>query len=286
MKNLIEVTNLHYSYECLGKDNSKTKVLNNINMVLKQGEIVGLVGPTGSGKSTLLQCLNGLIMPEEGEVKFLGKSIKEFKSLIELRKNVSLLFQNPEDQIFERYVGDEIAYAALNFGISLSKIRSRLKELLGSFGFEYDFKNRVTTQLSGGEKRIVAFLSIVIHDPKVLVLDEPTASLDSENKSKLIQFLKNWVSNTRGVLFVSHNMNEVLEICDRVYIINKGKIINEGKVPEIFFDVKTFVKNGMTPPELYQLIYLINSSGFKINDRIKSKYQFIDLLKRLSADAK
>ncbi len=298
MKELIKIKDLSYSYNSQNDSRSiyfrnkeKSSVLNNsfalkgINMHIDRGEIVGIIGPSGAGKSTLLQHLNGLIMPQQGSIYIDGKSVIDEWDQKELKKFVGLLFQNPEDQIFEKFVGDEIAFAPLNFGFSIDDVRKRLKDFLEYFGYEYSFKDRLTYKLSGGEKRIVAFMSIIIYDPRVLVLDEPTASLDSENREKLIKLLEDWVSSDRAVVLVSHDMDEILRLCNRVYILNGGRVVSEGPTENLLFDEALLEDNGLDVPEIVRLYMVLKAAGFEKIKKFKMETDFINWIRELKNHA-
>ena len=273
--------NIYYRSKEISPNLNNIFALKGINMHINQGEIVGIIGPSGAGKSTLLQHLNGLIIPQQGSIYIDGRSVIDEWNQKDLKRFVGLLFQDPEDQIFEKFVGDEIAFAPLNFGFSIDDVRKRLKDLLEYFGYDYSFKDRFTYKLSGGEKRIVAFMSIVIYDPRVLVLDEPTASLDSENREKLIKLLEDWVSGERAVVLVSHDMEEILRLCNRVYILNSGRVISEGPTEDLLFDETLLEENGLDVPEIVRLYLRLKTSGFGKLKKFKMETDFINWVREL-----
>ena len=283
MAKIIDVKDLSYVYN--RGTNKEIIALRGINLNVRNGEIVGIIGPSGSGKSTLLQHLNGLILPQEGDVLIEGVSIKNYRNLKDIRKMVGLLFQNPEDQIFERYVGDEIAYALFNFGFRKDKARERVKEVLNLIGYSFEFKNRLTTELSGGEKRLVSFLSVIAYEPDVLVLDEPTVGLDLFYKRRILELVKGWIKKGKSVVIVSHNMDEVFNICNRVYLLNDGLLVAHGEVDKILKDTSLLLKNGITPPGFIMLLSSLEREGIRIDKNITSEKDLekylIDLIYKL-----
>jgi len=269
MAKSIEVLDLSYTYN-LGSKN-EIKALKNITMHVNYGEIVAIIGPSGSGKTTLLQHFNGLILPQKGDILIDGISISKYEDLKEIRRKVGLLFQNPEDQIFERYVGDEIVYALFNFGYDKDSARKRLKELLNLIGYSFEFKNRLTKELSGGERRLISFLSVIAYDPDILVLDEPTVGLDFFYRTKVLNLIKDWAKIGKSVVIVSHNMDEVLNICNRVYLLKDGIIKDYGNTRKVLTDTSNLLKYGLTPPGFILLLSKLEESGIKIQENIENE---------------
>ena len=284
MRKIIEIRDLSYIYNKGLLD--EVNALQNINFEVYDREIVAVIGPSGSGKTTLLQHLNGLLMPQSGEVKINGLPILKYRNLREIRKKIGLLFQNPEDQIFERYVGDEIVYALLKFGFSRDYARERLKEVLNMVGYDFNFKNRLTRELSGGEKRLISLLSVISYKPDVLVLDEPTVGLDQFNKRRVIKLIEDWAKSGRSVVMVSHDMNEVMEVSDRLYLLNNGRVEASGETKHILFNSTLLTQNGIVPPDFIALISSLEKRGIKIDGDIREENQLESYLINLILDKK
>ena len=206
---VLSVKNLIYGYS-KGTPFEKG-ALKGVSVDFKKGEIVAVIGHTGSGKSTLLQHLNGLLKPDSGEVLFEDKSIYESKqSLRNCRFNVGLCFQYPEQQLFESTVYRDIAFGPTNMGLSQDEIQKRVLDSIKYVGLSEDYLEKSPFDLSGGEKRRVAIAGVISMEPKVLILDEPTAGLDPLGKNNLLQLIKDYNQRTGNtVIFVSHNMDDV-----------------------------------------------------------------------------
>jgi energy-coupling factor transport system ATP-binding protein len=230
----VEVRNLHHTY--FVDTPFSTRTLRGISFHVNPGERVGLIGPTGSGKSTLLQHLNGLIRPQSGDVIVGGVSLADRGvDVRRVRRAVGLVLQTPESQLFERFVGDDVAYAPRNLGLDRGETRRRVRDALAQVGLDFSFKDRETRGLSAGEKRRVAIAGVLAMDPEVLLLDEPTANLDPSGRRTLLSLLARWTrSRARSLVLVSHDMEDVLTLCDRAYLLAEGKILVEDRVPAFF----------------------------------------------------
>ena len=230
----IEIKNLTYIYS--KKTPFEKKALNNISFVVEEGETLGIIGETGSGKSTLIQHLNGLIRLKDGEGTILGKDIKDKKNLKQLRFDVGMVFQYPEYQLFADTIEQDVAFGPKNMGLDKDEIARRVRKAIELVGLNFDrFAQRSPFELSGGEKRRVAIAGVIAMEPKILVLDEPTAGLDPQGREDiltLIKKLKEEVSPT--IIIVSHNMDEVAKEADHVIALSDGEIIYDGTPEEVF----------------------------------------------------
>ena len=215
----------------------QSAALKNVSLEIKDGEIVSIVGRIGSGKSTLVQLFNGLVLPDSGKVIVDGVDVNAKNTdLKSIRRKVGLVFQYPEEQFFAETVFDEVAFGPRNMGISGEDLVQRVRSALSDMGFDSEAVSNLSPfNLSGGEKRRVAIASIIAMDPKTIVLDEPTSGLDYINKKILISYLKR--ENTKGktLVFVTHDMEEVLEIADRVIAMKNGEKIFDGPTEDFFF---------------------------------------------------
>jgi energy-coupling factor transport system ATP-binding protein len=242
--------------------------LKGVNMYAEEGECIAVIGHTGSGKSTLIQHFNGLMRPEAGKVIIDGHDLsKKTVDLKTLRRKVGLVFQNPEDQIFEKIIGDDIAYGPFKLGLPLKEVRERVKWAMGVVGLDFEeMKDRQTFALSGGQKRKVSLAGILALKPKILVLDEPTAGLDPKSRNELLDKMK-VLNKEEGltVIFVSHNMEEVAFLADRVYVMANGTDVLNGTPKEIFSDKEKLERYQIGTPETVQVLYRLTDLGYKVN---------------------
>ena len=265
-KPLIKVENLFHTY-MKGTPMEHT-ALKGANMYVEEGECIAIIGHTGSGKSTLIQHFNGLMRPESGTIIIDGEDLTKKKMDIKaLRRKVGLVFQNPEDQIFEKIVGDDIAYGPFKLGLPLKEVRERVKWAMGIVGIDYDaMKDRQTFALSGGQKRKVAIAGILALKPKILVLDEPTAGLDPRSRNELLDKIKLLNKEEKmTVIFVSHNMEEVAYLADRVYVMADGTDVLNGTPKDIFTDKEKLQRHQIGTPETVQVLYRLTDLGYDVN---------------------
>lgn len=240
--------------------------LKGVTVSFEKGEIVGIIGHTGSGKSTLLQCLNGLLKPDSGEVLLDGENIhKSKKNVRECRFNVGLCFQYPEYQLFESTVYKDVAFGPKNMGLSDEEIDRRVKDAVKFSGLSEDYLERSPFDLSGGEKRRVAIAGVISMEPKVLILDEPTAGLDPAGKKSLLSFIKEYNEKTGNtVIFVSHNMDDVAAVADRVVVMNGGKVELTGTVHEVYSQGEKLLSLGLDVPDVTRIFLKLREAGFDV----------------------
>ena len=232
---LIDIKNLSYIYS--KGTPFEVKALDNINLSIGEGEIVALIGHTGSGKSTLIQHFNGLVDPTEGEVFIEGESLKDDKvNKSKVRQKIGLVFQYPEHQLFEETVAKDIAFGPLNLGYSKEEVEIMVKDTMERVGLDYEeYKDESPMELSGGEKRRVAIAGVLVMKPKVLVLDEPTAGLDPKGREDILSEIRNIYENLGiTVVLVSHSMDDVAKLVDRIIVMDSGKIFMDNTPIEVF----------------------------------------------------
>ncbi len=241
-------------------------VLKDVSVEFNSGEIVAVIGHTGSGKSTFLQHLNGLLKPDSGEVLFEGVSIHSSKEkLRNCRFNVGLCFQYPEQQLFESTVYKDVAFGPTNMGLSVDEINTRVREAISFVNIPEEYLEKSPFDLSGGEKRRVAIAGVLAMKPKVLILDEPTAGLDPVGKSNLLQLIVDYNKSTGStVIFVSHNMDDVALIADRVLVMSDGKIQLDGTVEEVYSQGETLSSLGLDVPEITTVFLELKKAGFDL----------------------
>ncbi len=261
---VLSVHNLIYKYS--KGTPFQVGALNGVSADFESGEIIGIIGHTGSGKSTLLMHLNGLLKPEEGEVFFEDGNIWRSKEAVkQCRFGVGLCFQYPEQQLFESTVYDDIAFGPKNMKLSDDEIKSRVYEAASYVGLPEEYLEKSPFDLSGGEKRRVAIAGVISMKPKVLILDEPTAGLDPSGKNQLLDLIKSYNRKTGStVIFVSHNMDDVAVLADRVFVINDGEIFMSGSVDEVYSHGEELLKMGLDVPEITRVFIKLREAGFDV----------------------
>jgi cobalt/nickel transport system ATP-binding protein len=223
--------------------------LDGLSMRVDRGERVALLGANGSGKSTLLRLLDALYFPERGEIRFCGAPLTEQKLqddafAFDFRRRVGLVFQNPDVQLFNPTVFDEVAFGPLQLRWPKQQIRDRVGEALERLEIGH-LKDRPPHRLSGGEKKRVALASVLVLDPEVLLLDEPTAALDPKSQGKMIDFLADWSGGLKTVVTATHDLDSVEDIADRCYVLLDGKVAAEGRPAEILRDTRTLERTSL-----------------------------------------
>lgn len=244
---MFKINNLTYQYD------KKRKALDNISMDFDKGDIIGIIGSNGSGKSTLFNNLMGILKPTEGEILYKNNKLKyDKKSLYNLRKDVGIVFQDPEKQIFYSMVYDDLAFALRNIGLDRKNIKVRINKALEAVNGE-DFIDRPVHSLSFGQKKRVAIASVIAMENNLILLDEPTAGLDPESTKAIVEIIKSMYNKGKKIIITSHDMNLIYDICDYTYVLNKGKIIVEGKVEEVFINEEKIEEAGLELPWLVKL---------------------------------
>ena len=250
-----------------------------------KGEIVGVIGHTGSGKSTLIQHFNGLVKPSKGKMLVLDKDIwaKENKKNIRaVRFAVGLCFQYPEYQIFEETVFDEIAYGPRQMGLDSDEISKRVYESMDYLGIRRELEKKSPFDLSGGQKRRVAIASIIAMKPEVLILDEPCAGLDPKGRNRILALVKDYQKKEGNtVVFVSHSMEDVARIADRVLVLNKGRVAMLGTVDEVYSHASELKEMGLNVPEITDVFIRLREMGVDCSTGIYTVEQAVEEFRRL-----
>lgn len=278
----IEVEDLHHFY--LKGTPLETVALRGVSLKVWPGEIVGLVGPTGSGKSTLLQHLNGLLRPQQGKVLVLGTDLSDQSADVRrVRRQVGLLFQYPEDQLFERYAGDDVAFGPRNRGLSLENVRARVKTAMDMVGLPFEvYKDRLTFTLSGGERRRLALAGVLALEPRVLLLDEPTAGLDPRGHQSLLSLFVRWRDQSeRAIVLTSHNMDDLALLADRLYVLLDGQIVREDTPRDIFSDPDFLLEHGLGLPTTTQVVRNLLRRGCRIPETLLTTEEVIEAITEL-----
>ncbi len=260
----IKIKGLNYIYAA-GTPFEKA-ALKDINLEIADGEFAGIIGHTGSGKSTLIQHINGLIRPTSGEIEVDGRKISgQSSSLNTLCREVGLVFQYPEHQLFELTVAKDIAFGPKNLGLPPEEIEQRVKEAAALVGLKEKYMEKSPFELSGGQKRRVAIAGVLAMRPKILILDEPTAGLDPKGRDSILRQIRQLHRQTGAtVLLVSHSMEDVAEYVDRVIAMNDGRIVLDGTPREVFSQRDTLLSIGLAVPQITELAYHLRERGFTL----------------------
>ncbi len=242
---------------------SQSKAIYNINVDIEEGELVGIIGHTGSGKSTLVQHFNGLLKPENGQITVDGKDIwKDKKSTREARFKVGLCFQYPEYQLFEETVYKDISFGPKNMGLKEEEIHKRVLLAAEYVGLKKELLEKSPFDLSGGEKRRAAIAGVIAMQPKVLILDEPTAGLDPKGRDRILEMIKAYREKTGStVLLVSHSMEDVAKIATKVLVMNKGQVEMYGTVDEVYSHSEELRNIGLNVPQVSKVFEILKKNG-------------------------
>ena len=244
------------------------QALDGASVRIPEGKMTAIIGQTGSGKSTFVQHLNGLLVPTAGELEVLGSKIlpgMKIKDLKELRRQVGLVFQFPEYQLFEETIGRDIAFGPKNFGVSEEDALEQVKAVLPVVGLDESYLERSPFDLSGGQKRRVAIAGILVLDPEVLVLDEPAAGLDPQGATEMMELFADLnIKAGKTVLLVTHDMEHVLKYCDHVIVMDQGKVAREADVDEFFSHPEWLEAIGIDPPGIVRLQLRLRERGMDL----------------------
>ena len=280
----IKIENLTHIY--MPKSPFEKVALDNISLDIKDGEFVALIGHTGSGKSTLIQHFNGLLEAASGKIIIDGIDITDKKAkLTNIRKKVGLVFQYPEYQIFEETIAKDIEFGPRNLGLSDEEIHNRVIEAMDMVGLDYEtYKDKSPFDLSGGQKRRVAIAGVIAMKPTTLILDEPTAGLDPKGRDDILdQISKLHKDHNMTIVIVSHSMEDVAKIAERIIVMNDGKVALQGTPAEVFKEVDMLEAIGLGVPQVTYLIRALRTKGFDLSDNIftieEAKKELLSILK-------
>ncbi|MBS6831573.1 MAG: energy-coupling factor transporter ATPase [Clostridiales bacterium] len=285
---MIKLENVSYVY-MQGGPFEKT-ALNDINLEIGDGEFIGLIGHTGSGKSTLIQLLNGLIKPTEGRVRVAGFDLTDKKTKMrDVRFKVGLVMQYPEHQLFEETVFKDIAFGPQNMGLPQEEIKNRVEFAANLVGLSKEILDKSPFDLSGGQKRRVAIAGVLAMEPKVLILDEPTAGLDPGGRDEILFKIKDMHERMNlTVILVSHSMEDVAKLADRILVMNSGSIEMFDTPSKIFENAERLSQIGLNVPQITQVCDRLRAAGMPLAGGIytieDAAWQISKLLKGGSAE--
>ena len=255
---IIRIEDLHFTYP---GDSAET--LRGLSLEIAEGSFVAVLGHNGSGKSTLAKLLNAILLPTSGKVYVCGRDTEDEEHLLDIRRSVGLVFQNPDNQIVANVVEDDVAFAPENLGVEPQEIRSRVEEALRTVGM-YEYRLHAPHLLSGGQKQRVAIAGALAMQPRVLVLDEPTAMLDPLGRREVISTVER-LCRERGmtVVLITHHMSECVN-ADRLIALSDGMVTADGTPREVFSQVELLKREGLTVPATVRLLYALREAGFDV----------------------
>lgn len=279
MNELISTHHLQFEY-IREEEQDHILVLKDINVQIKQGEFVAILGHNGSGKSTLAKHFNAVLLPTQGTVIVDGMNTCDSDRLFDIRQKVGMVFQNPDNQIVATIVEEDVAFALENLGVPPAEIRQRVDEALKTVDM-YEFREHAPHQLSGGQKQRVAIAGIIAMRPECIVLDEPTAMLDPKGRKEVLNTILDLNRNEHTtVAIITHYMDEAAK-ADRIIVIDHGTVVMEGTPREVFSHVTELKKIGLDVPQVTELCYQLRQQGIPIPQDIITEEECIAALEQL-----
>lgn len=281
--NIVKTDDLVFEYIRRDEDGNVegiTTAVDHVDISIKQGDFVAILGHNGSGKSTLAKHLNAILYPTEGTVWVDGKDTKDEDSLIEIRKEAGMVFQNPDNQIIGQIVDEDVGFGPENLGVQTEEIWARVEESLKAVGM-YEFRKKSPNRLSGGQKQRVSIAGVLAMHPKCIILDEPTAMLDPNGRKEVIRAVRA-LNDVEGitVILITHYMEEVIH-ADHVYVMDKGSVKMQGTPKEIFSQVEKLKELRLSVPQVTLLSYELKKAGVPLPDGILETEELIRELKKV-----
>ena len=260
MTKIIQTEDLVFAYPA-GEDTAPVQALQGVNLSIEQGSFTVVLGHNGSGKSTLAKHMNAVLLPTGGTVWVDGMDTKDEALLLEIRRRVGMVFQNPDNQIVANVVEEDVAFAPENLGVPPEEIRRRVDDALKAVGM-YQFREHAPHLLSGGQKQRVAIAGVIAMQPRCIVLDEPTAMLDPIGRQDVLRTIKQ-LNRERGVtvVLITHHMDEAAQ-AERLIVMSKGKVVGDGPPREVFAQVEALESVGLTVPHTVRLLWELRQEGF------------------------
>ena len=262
MSKIIRTENLVYSYQA-AEGEEPVKVLKGIDIEIDSGTFVAVLGHNGSGKSTFAKHLNGILLPEGGAVYIDGLNTQDENLIIEIRRRIGMVFQNPDNQIVSNVVEEDVAFAPENLGYPSEEIRIRVDEALRVVGM-YEYRDHAPHLLSGGQKQRIAIAGVLAMAPACVVFDEPTAMLDPKGREDVVEIIHKMRDMGTTVVLITHHMEETID-ADRLVVMADGKIVMDGTPREVFCNVEALRETGLDVPETVDILYEMNKEGYDLN---------------------
>ena len=279
MQPMIQTDALSFSYP-VEEGQRRTTALDNVTLSIEKGSFVVVLGHNGSGKSTLAKHMNAVLLPSGGAVYVEGMDTKKEELLLEIRRRVGMVFQNPDNQLVATIVEEDVAFALENLGVPPEEIRRRVDESLKAVGM-YEYREHAPHQLSGGQKQRVAIAGIIAMRPKCIVLDEPTAMLDPQGRREVLRTIRQ-LGDQFGitVVLITHYMDEAAQ-CDRVVVVDNGKVILDGAPRAVFSHVEQLKKVGLDVPQVTELVWMLRKDGYNLPDDIIFEDECVQAIEKL-----
>jgi energy-coupling factor transport system ATP-binding protein len=275
---MLKTVDLEFAYP--SEDGSENKVLDGINLSIPAGQFVAVLGRNGCGKSTLAKQFNAVLLPTGGKAYALGIDTSDEGHVFDIRQNVGMVFQNPDNQIVATIVEEDVAFALENLGVPPDEIRVRVDNALKQVGM-YEFRNHAPSQLSGGQKQRVAIAGIIAMKPKCIVLDEPTAMLDPRGRKEVIETIMKLNKLEKiTIVLITHFMNEAVQ-ADRVVVLERGGIILDGEPHEVFSNVSLLKSVGLDVPQASELLYELGKNGLNVPSNVLTVDECVEALSKL-----
>lgn len=284
MSKILEIKNLTHIYENTGS--VSFAAIDDISFDVEKGEIIGIIGHTGSGKSTLVQHFNGLLKPTSGTVLFNGKDIwQDKKEMKKVRFHIGLVFQYPEYQLFEETVFKDIAFGPKNMGLTGEQLKNQVVETCDIVGISSDKFDKSPFDLSGGEKRRVAIAGVMAMRPEVIVFDEPIAGLDPVSRASVLKMIEDYRTSTGAtVIIISHNMDDMAQLTDKLLVLNKGKKVRFDSTKNVFKDAEFLKSIGLSIPTVAEVFNCLRNKGMQLPDDVFTVDEAVSCLCGLSGN--
>ena len=274
--NAISVENLSFHYS------ESREILKNVSIDIEEGDFVAILGHNGSGKSTLAKHFNAILLPSEGRVLVDGLDTSKDENISKIRRTVGMVFQNPDNQIIATVVEEDVAFALENLGVPRDEMIKRVDEALDTVGM-LKYKKHSTTQLSGGQKQRIAIAGVLAMQPKIIVLDEPTAMLDPQGREDVVETVKRLNEQGITVIYITHYMEEAAQ-SNRVIVLNEGEILIDGTPHYVFQNAGLLTSVGLDVPQSTSLMFLLRQHGIKVPLAVLTEEECLsvlsDILKR------
>ncbi|MFQ9114994.1 energy-coupling factor transporter ATPase [uncultured Eubacterium sp.] len=273
---IVNIKNLIHDYRD-EEENETVRAIDDVSLQIETGQFIVILGHNGSGKSSLAKHINALLMPTEGTVWVDGIETTDNKRIWDIRQTAGMVFQNPDNQIVATMVEEDVAFGPENMAVPTDEIWRRVEKALGAVKMTA-FRHKSPLKLSGGQKQRVAIAGIIAMEPKCIVLDEPTAMLDPVGRKEVIETLHQLNKEKKiTIILITHHMNEAID-ADRIFVMNKGKLVEQGTPKEIFSKVEEIKSYGLEVPQVTELGYMLKKSGLEIEDGILTVDELIKAL--------
>lgn len=279
MNTMIECRNLIFKYTA-GENQEEKIAINNVNLQIKEGEFIAILGHNGSGKSTMAKHMNALLIPTEGKMLVNKMDTSDMNNLWNIRETAGMVFQNPDNQLVATIVEEDVAFGPENLGVPPEEIRKRVDEALERVGMS-EYKRHAPHLLSGGQKQRIAIAGILAMKPKCIIFDEPTAMLDPSGRKEVLDTIIDLNKNYGiTVILITHYMDEAAKE-DRIVVMDKGKLILDGKPRDVFSNVEKMKSIGLDVPQVTELSYELQKAGINIDTRILDVNEMVNAICQL-----